>query len=69
MSFLNPKSFSTKMTLIELKQYISENGNNDDNFTEVLTELLQRNSNPVIYSQDIPLEEQERIFMEKTAKH
>jgi hypothetical protein len=33
-----------------------------------LAELLKRDQNPVIYSKDMPLEEQERIFMEKIAK-
>ncbi len=59
----------TQMTVTELKHYLSENRRNDDKFSEALTELLKRDPNPVVYSKDIPLEEQERIFMEKIAKH
>ncbi len=59
----------TQMTVTELKHYLSENRRNDDKFSEGLTELLKRDTNPVVYSKDIPLEEQERIFMEKIAKH
>ena len=59
----------TQMTVIELKHYLSENRSDDDKFSEALAELLKRDPNPVIYSQDIPLEEQERIFREKIIKH
>ena len=59
----------TQMTVRELKHYLSENRSDDDKFSEALAELLKRDPNPVIYSQDMPLEEQERIFMEKIAKH
>ena len=58
----------TQMTVTELKHYLSEN-RNDDKFSEALAELLKRDPSPVIYSKDIPLDEQERIFMEKIAKH
>jgi len=58
----------TQMTVTELKQYLSENRSDDDKFSHALAELLKREQNPVIYSKDIPLEEQERIFMEKIAK-
>ncbi|NES86763.1 MAG: hypothetical protein F6K10_38465 [Moorea sp. SIO2B7] len=59
----------TQMTVTELKQYLSENRSNDDKFSEALAELLKRDPNPIIYSKDIPLEEQERIFREKIAKN
>lgn len=59
----------TRMTVTELKRYLSENRSDDDKFSEALAELLKRDPNPVIYSKDMPLEEQERIFMEKIAKH
>jgi hypothetical protein len=59
----------TQMTVTELKHYLSENRNDDDKFSEALAELLKRDPNPVIYSKDMPLEEQERIFMEKITKH
>ncbi|NET62808.1 MAG: hypothetical protein F6K47_43990 [Symploca sp. SIO2E6] len=59
----------TKMTVAELKQYLSENRSDDDKFSEALQELLRREPNPVIYSKDMPLQEQERIFMEKIAQH
>jgi cephalosporin-C deacetylase-like acetyl esterase len=59
----------TQMTVTELKHYLSENRSDDDKFSEALAELLKRDPNPVIYSKDVPLEEQERIFMEKITKH
>jgi cephalosporin-C deacetylase-like acetyl esterase len=59
----------TQMTVTELKQYLSENRSDDEKFSEALAELLKRDPNPVIYSKDMPLEEQERIFMEKIIKH
>lgn len=59
----------TQMTVTELKHYLSENRSDDNKFSEALAELLKRDQNPVIYSKDMPLEEQERIFMEKIAKH
>ena len=59
----------TQMTVTELKHYLSENRNDDDKISEALAELLKRDPSPVIYSKDIPLDEQERIFMEKIAKH
>ena len=59
----------TQMTVTELKYYLSENRSDDDKFSEALAELLKRDPNPVIYSKDMPLEEQERIFMEKITKH
>ncbi|MDJ0730245.1 MAG: hypothetical protein QNJ33_09680 [Crocosphaera sp.] len=58
----------TKMSVTELKQYLSQNRNDDDKFSEALAELLKRDPNPVIYSKDMPLKEQERIFMEKITK-
>ncbi len=58
-----------QMTVTELKHYLSENRSDDDKFSEALAELLKRDQNSVIYSKDMPLEEQERIFMEKIAKH
>ncbi len=58
-----------KMSVTELKQYLSKNRSNDNKFSEGLAELLKRDPNPVIYSKDMPLEEQERIFMEKIGKH
>lgn len=58
----------TKMTTKELKRYVSENRNKDQEFSEALTELLNREQNPVIYSRDMPLEEQEKILKEKISK-
>lgn len=58
----------TQMTAAELKYYLSENRSNDDKFSHALAELLKRDRNPVIYSKDMTLEEQERIFMEKITK-
>jgi len=59
----------TQMTVTELKQYLSKNRSDDNKFSEALAELLKRDQNPVIYSKDMPLEEQKRIFMEKITKH
>ncbi len=59
----------TQMTVTDLKNYLSKYRNDDDKFSEALAELLKRDPNPVIYSKDMPLEEQERIFMENIAKH
>lgn len=59
----------TQMTVTDLKNYLSKYRNDDDKFSEALAELLKRDPNPVIYSKDMPLEEQKRIFMEKIAKH
>lgn len=59
----------TQMTIAELKQYLSENRRDDEKFSEALTELLKRDPNPIVYSKDMPLEEQERVFMEKIANH
>ncbi len=59
----------TQMTVTELKKYLSENRSDDGKFREALAELLKRDPNPVIYSKDMPLEEQERIFMDKITKH
>ncbi|NER21610.1 MAG: hypothetical protein F6J96_13105 [Symploca sp. SIO1C2] len=59
----------TQMTVTELKQYLSEHRSDDDKFSAALQELLKREPNPVIYSKDMPLEEQEQIFMEKIAQH
>lgn len=55
----------SQLTEVELKQYLSNHRTDDDKFTDALTELLKRDPNPVIYSNDLPLEEQERIFIEK----
>jgi hypothetical protein len=59
----------TQMTVVELKHYLSENRSDNDKFSAALAELLQRDPNPVIYSRDMPLEEQERLFMEKIVRH
>ncbi len=59
----------TQMTITELKRYLSDNRADDEKFSEGLAELLNCDPNPVIYSKDMPLEEQERIFMEKIGKH
>jgi len=58
----------TQMTVTELKHYLSKNRSDDNKFSQALAELLKRDRNHVIYSKDMPLEEQERIFMEKISK-
>lgn len=55
----------TRMSVPELKQYLSENRGDDNKFSEALSELLKRDSAPTIISKDLPLEEQERIFRKK----
>ncbi|MGK7945524.1 MAG: hypothetical protein AB4058_13740 [Microcystaceae cyanobacterium] len=59
----------TQMTVTELKRYLSDNRMDNEKFSEALAELLNRDPNPVIYSKDMPLEEQERIFMAKIKEH
>lgn len=54
-----------QMTTKQLKQYLSEHRNDDDQFSNALSELLNRDPNPVIYPADLPLEEMERIIKEK----
>lgn len=58
----------TKLRITELKKYLSDNRNNEDKFSQALGELIKRDPNPIIYSKNMPLEEQEKIFMEKIAK-
>lgn len=58
----------TQMTFAELKQYLSEHRRDDERFSQALEELLKRDPNPVIYSKDMPLDEQEKILMEKIGK-
>lgn len=41
-----------KMPPNQLKQYLSEHRRNDDKFSAALSELLSRDSNPVIYPAD-----------------
>jgi pyrroloquinoline quinone (PQQ) biosynthesis protein C len=53
------------MTTKQLKQYLSENRNHEEQFSEALSELLNRDPNPVIYPADMPLEEMERIIKAK----
>nr|WP_224409185.1 hypothetical protein [Oscillatoria salina] len=53
------------MTTAQLKQYLSENRNNNSRFSEALSELMSRNSNPTVYPPDLPLEEIERVMQDK----
>lgn len=57
-----------EMTDSELKQYLSEQRNNDEAFSEALSELLNRNSNAQRYPADMPLEEIERVIREHIEK-
>lgn len=54
-----------QMTTAQLKQYLSEYRRDDDKFSEVLSELLNRDPNPTIYPADMPIEEMERVIKEK----
>ena len=54
-----------EMTDAELKQYLSEHRNNDDVFSEALSELLSRNPNAKRYPADMLPEEMDRIIREQ----
>lgn len=54
-----------QMTTAQLKQYLSDYRNNDENFSEALSELLRQDPNPTIYPADMSLEEMEQIIREK----
>lgn len=54
-----------QMTTAQLKQYLSDYRNDNEKFSEALSELLSHDPNPTIYPADMPLEEMERIIREK----
>lgn len=54
-----------QMSTAQLKQYLSDYRSDDENFSEASSELLNRDSNPTIYSANMPLEELERVIREK----
>lgn len=56
------------MTNSELKQYLSKYRNDDEAFSEALSELLNRNPNGQRYSADMPPEEIERVIREHIEK-
>ena len=57
-----------EMTDSELKQYLSQYRNDDQAFSEALSELLNRNPNAQRYSADMPPEEIERVIREHIEK-
>lgn len=54
-----------QMTTNQLKQYLSEHRRDDDKFSAALSELLNRDPNPVIYPADMPIEEMEKVVRKK----
>jgi hypothetical protein len=54
-----------EMSKAQLKQFLSENRRNDTQFSEALSELLNRDRNPIIYPADMPLEDMEKVIREK----
>lgn len=57
-----------EMTDSALKQYLSKYRNNDEAFSEALTELLNRNPNAQRYSADMLPEEIEQVIREHIEK-
>jgi ethanolamine utilization protein EutP (predicted NTPase) len=53
------------MTITQLKLYISKHRREEAEFSAALRELLNRDSNAVIYPADMPVEEVERVMREK----
>lgn len=54
-----------EMTDVELKEYLSAHRNNDDVFSEALSELLSRTPDAKRYPADMPPEEIARIIREQ----
>jgi hypothetical protein len=54
-----------QMSSLQLKQYLAEHRNDDEQFADALEELIKRDHEPIIYSKDLPLEEQETILINK----
>jgi hypothetical protein len=54
-----------EMSKTELKQFLSENRTDDDNFSEALSELLNRDLNPTIYPANMPLADMEKVVRAK----
>lgn len=57
-----------EMTDSELKQYLSKHRNNDEAFSEALSELLNCNPNAQPYPADMPPEEIEQVMREHIEK-
>lgn len=57
-----------EMTNAELKQFLSANRNNDEPFSEALSELLNRNSGAQRYPANMPPEEIEQVIREHLDK-
>ncbi|MEL6221300.1 MAG: hypothetical protein AAFR31_01520 [Cyanobacteria bacterium J06627_8] len=53
------------MTIPQLKQYLSKHRQDDAKFTAALNELMNRDTEPVIYSAEMPIEEMEHIIQRK----
>ena len=58
-----------QMTVPQLKQYLSEHRQDDTKFTAALSELMNRDSDPVIYPADMPMEDIERVIQQKIRQH
>ncbi len=54
-----------EMTVTELKEFMAENRNDDQKFSEALGELLSRNPNRKKYTANQSFEEVRKIIQEK----
>lgn len=54
-----------QMTVVQLKQYLAENRNDDEKFSYALNELLNREQNPTVFSANMPVEEVEQVIRTK----
>ena len=54
-----------EMTVVQLKQFLSDNRNNDEIFSEALGELLSRNPERQRYQADMSPEEIGQVIREK----
>ena len=52
-------------TVVQLKQYLAKNRNDDENFSHALNELLNREQNPTVFSANMPLEEVGQVIRAK----
>ncbi|GAA6619004.1 DUF6887 family protein [Scytonema sp. NUACC26] len=54
-----------EMSVAELKEYLSAHRDDDEAFSEALSELMTRNRGAVRYPANLPLEDVGRIIQEK----
>lgn len=54
-----------QMTIVQLKQYMADNRNDDKKFSDALSELLHREQHPTVFPANMPLEEVEQVIYAK----